>query len=115
MMYIFHYHFINPQKICQIFMVRESLQVPLPIFWLWPSTSNIQKTFKSPYISTEVNKYWSDNIPLMGQTMEEILMSRDTTIFLMQHLGFILNMEKSILNLAQEILGLTVNSVKMAL
>ena len=54
---------------------------------------------------------------LMGQTMEEILMSRDTTIFLLQHLGFVLNMEKSILNPAQEIefLGLTVNSAKMTL
>ena len=53
----------------------------------------------------------------MGQTMEEILMSRDTTIFLLQHLGFILNMEKSILNPVQEIefLGLIVNSVKMTL
>ena len=53
----------------------------------------------------------------MVQTMEEILMSRDITIFLLQHLGFILNKEKSILNPVQEIefLGLTVNSVKMAL
>ena len=44
-------------------------------------------------------------------------MSRDTTIFLLQHLGFILNMEKSILNPVQEIefLGLIVNSVKMTL
>ena len=44
-------------------------------------------------------------------------MSRDITIFLLQHLRFILNKEKSILNPVQEIefLGLTVNSVKMAL
>ena len=58
-----------------------------------------------------------DDMLLMGQTMEEILMSRDTTIFLLQHLGFILNMEKSILNPVQEIefLGLTVNPVKMTL
>ena len=42
---------------------REPLQVPLTLFWLRPSTSNIYKTFKSPYISTEANKYSSDNIP----------------------------------------------------
>ena len=49
--------------------------------------------------------------------MEEILMSRDTTIFLLQYLYFILNMEKSILTPVQEIefLGLTGNSVKMTL
>ena len=29
-----------------------------------------------------------DNIFLMGRTLEEILMSRDTLIFLLQHLGF---------------------------
>ena len=57
-----------------------------------------------------------DDMLLMGQTMEEILMSRDRTI-LLQHLRFILNMEKSILNPVQEIkfLGLTLNYVKMTL
>ena len=58
-----------------------------------------------------------DNMLIMGQKMEEILMSRDTVIFLMQHLGFFLNMEKSILNPVQEIdfLGVTTNSLKMCL
>ena len=53
----------------------------------------------------------------MGQKMEEILMGRDTTIFLLQYVGFILNMEISILNAVQEIefLTLTVSSVKMTL
>ena len=54
---------------------------------------------------------------IMGQTMEEILMSRDTVIFLLQLLGFVLNLEKSILNPVQEIgfLGVTINSLKMCL
>ena len=58
-----------------------------------------------------------DDMFLMGQTMEEILMSRDTTILLLQHLCFILNLERSSLNPVQEIeiLGLTINSVKMTL
>ena len=58
-----------------------------------------------------------DNMLIMGQTMEEILMSRDTVIFLLQHLGFVLNLEKSILNSVQEIefLGVTINSLKMCL
>ena len=33
---------------------------------------------------------------IMGQTLEKILMSRDTVIFLLQHLGFVLNLEKNI-------------------
>ena len=67
-------------------------------------------------MNIRVIKYLYDML-LMGKTMEEIIMSRDTTILLLQHLGFILNMEKSILNPVQEIeiLGLTVNSVKMTL
>ena len=60
--HIFQYHLC--QKICQIFIVREPLRVPLPMFWLRPSTSNIYKTFKSPYISTEVNKYLSDTLTI---------------------------------------------------
>ena len=52
-----------------------------------------------------------------GQTMDEILMSRDTVIFLLKHLGFVLNLEKSILNPVQEIefLVVTINSLKMCL
>ena len=53
----------------------------------------------------------------MDQTMEEILMSRDTVIFLLQHLGFVLNLEKSLLNTVWDIklLGLTINSLMMCL
>ena len=38
-----------------------------------------------------------DSMLLMGQTIKETLMSRDTTIFPLQHLGFIMNMDKSVL------------------
>ena len=49
--------------------------------------------------------------------MEEILMSRDTVIFLLQHLEDFLNMEKCILNLVQEteFLGAAIISLKMYL
>ena len=40
---------------------------------------------------------------MMGQTLEEILMARDTVILLLQNLVFVLNLDKSILSLAQEI------------
>lgn len=46
---------------------------------------------------------YRDDMRLMRQTIEEILMYKDTTIFLLQHLSFILNMVKSILNSVQEI------------
>ena len=39
----------------------------------------------------------------MGRTLEEILMSRDTLIFLLQHLGVVINLEKSVLKPSQQI------------
>ena len=58
-----------------------------------------------------------DHMLITGQRMEETLMSRDSVIFLQQHLGFVLNLKKFILNLVQKIefLGITINSLKMCL
>lgn len=41
-----------------------------------------------------------DDIPLMAKTLEEILMSRDALIFLLQNLGFVINIKNSALELA---------------
>ena len=43
-------------------------------------------------------KIYLDNILPMGATMEDILIFRETVVFYFQQLGFILNLEKSILN-----------------
>ena len=54
---------------------------------------------------------------LIGHSLEEIVMSRDTVIFLLQHLGFVINWKKSVLTPEQEIefLDLTINSVTLEL
>lgn len=44
-----------------------------------------------------------DNILTMGKSKEVILMSKDTLIFLLQHLGFIINVGKSVLEPTQKI------------
>ena len=51
---------------------------------------------------------------LMGHSTEEISMSRDIVIFLLQYLGFVINWKRSVLTPVQEIefLGLKNNSVK---
>ena len=43
--------------------------------------------------------------------MSEIFIARDTVIFLLQHVGFVMNLKKCVLDPAQEIelLGLIVN------
>ena len=54
---------------------------------------------------------------LICHSLEEIFMSRDTVIFLLQNLGFIINWKKSVLTPVQEIefFGLTMNSVTLKL
>ena len=53
----------------------------------------------------------------MGRTLEEILMSRDTLIFLLQHLGFVINLKELVLKPSQQIefLGLKIDSHTMTL
>ena len=56
-----------------------------------------------------------DDLWILGNSMSEIFMVRDSVIFLLQHLDFVINLKKCVSGLAQEIefLGLTVNSQTM--
>ena len=107
------------KKICSVFMVREPLLVTL-LMW-GPVLRIFIKLLKKPMpVLRRINIWiiiYLDDMLIMGQTMEEIRMSRDTLIFLLQHLGFVLNLEKSILNPVQEteFLWVTITSLKMGL
>ena len=54
---------------------------------------------------------------LIDHSLEETVMSRDTVIFLLQHLGFVINWEKSVLTPVQEteFSDQTINSVTLEL
>ena len=60
---------------------------------------------------------------LIDHSLEEVLMSRDTVILFLQHLGFVINWKKSVLTpvqerilwARQESLGQTINSVSLEL
>ena len=58
-----------------------------------------------------------DDLLIFGNTMEEILVARDSIIFLLQHLSFVINFKKCVLEPTQEIefLGVIVNSKTMTL
>ena len=58
-----------------------------------------------------------DDMLLIGHSLEEIVMSRDPVIFLLQHVEFVINLKKSVLTAVQEIefLGLTITSVTLEL
>ena len=53
----------------------------------------------------------------MGRMLPEILMVRDALVFLLQHLGFVIKLEKSVLHPVKQIefLGLVIDTEKMTL
>ena len=58
-----------------------------------------------------------DDMLLIGHTIEEKLIARDTVVFCLQQLGFVLNLQKSVLTPIQRIqfLGAAVDSLIMTL
>ena len=54
---------------------------------------------------------------LLGATIQELIMTRDTVIFLLQNLGFIINQKKSVFIPVQKIefLGVMIDSLEMTL
>ena len=58
-----------------------------------------------------------EDLLIFGNTIEEILVARDSVIFLLQHLEFAINFKKCVLEPTQEIqfLGIIVNSKTMTL
>ena len=109
------------QKTCAVSLVREALRISLPLFWTTPSTRTSTKLIKIPvlvlrHLNIPIIIYLDDML-LIDHTIEEPLMARDTVIFLLQQLGFALNLKKSELTPTQriEILGVTIDSLIMTL
>ena len=90
-------------------------------FGLAPAPRIFTKILKTPIsILRRLNirvVIYLDDMLILGSTIEELLCSRDTIIYLLQHLGFVINWNKSFLSPVQEIdfLGLLVNSKNMTL
>ena len=90
-------------------------------FGLGPALRIFSKLLKVPKaLLRRLNirlKIHLDDILLMGRTLEEILMSRDTSVFLLQHLSFVINLKKLVLKPSQQIefLGLKIDALTMTL
>ena len=56
-----------------------------------------------------------DNFPIIRKTLEEAIVTRDSVIYLLQNLGFIINLKVSVLHPTQriEFLGMMIDSVEM--
>ena len=90
-------------------------------FGLGPASQILSKLLKVPMkilrsINIKIIIYLG-NMLLIGRSLEEIVMSRDTVIVLLQHLRFVINWKKSVLTPVQKIefLGLEINSVTLEL
>ena len=88
-------------------------------FGLGPAPGIFTKLLKIPievlrHINITMIVYLDDML-LMGHSIEEISMCRDTVMFLLQHLGFVIKWKKSVLTPLQEIefLRLKINSVSL--
>ena len=81
-------------------MVRESYEFICLCFGLGPAPRIFTKLMKIPIsILRRINisvLIYLDDMLIMGQTLEEIQMSRDTVMFLLQNLGFVINLRKSV-------------------
>ena len=44
-----------------------------------------------------------DDLLILGKSMSELFMARDSAIFLLQHRGFVINLKKCVLDPVQEI------------
>ena len=107
-------------KICAVSLVREALRIFCLCFGLGPAPRIFIKLLKIPVLVLR-----RLNIPLIiylddmliGHTIRETLMARDTVIFFLQQLGFVLNLKKSLLGPTQriEFLWVTVDSLIMTL
>ena len=58
-----------------------------------------------------------DDILIFGSSQEEIEMARDTTLYLLENLGFVINQAKSVLSpsTVMEFLGVVINSVTLTM
>ena len=92
-------------------IMRQPLRVSLPLFWFLVSSKSFYQITKNPNCSF----VYLDDMLLMGRTLREIMTAMDTLIFLLQNLGFVINLKKLILQPAKqlEFLVLQMNTEKM--
>ena len=108
-------------KICTFFMEQQSLGIVCLCFGLAPAPRIFTKLLKVAIsILRKINirvVIYLDDLLIMGCSKKEVVQARDTVVFLLQHLGFVINQKKCVFSPVQEIvfLGLLVNSKNMTL
>ena len=82
-------------KISTVFLGRELVRVPVPLLWFRISSHNIHKIIKGSNLSFETSydkcHNYLDDLLILENSMSEIFMVKNSMIFLLQHLGVVVN------------------------
>ena len=109
------------KEICTVSVGRDSLQVPLSLFWSRSSSSNIYQNFKGTNFALEKASDSCDNISGRHVTRatdtRRVINEQRYNNFSSDSIGIVINLKKSILVPIQQIefLGLEIDSVEMKL
>ena len=92
-------------SLSEVFMGRESLRIPVSVFWSRKLFKVFTKILKVPISLLRcLNiRILLDDMLLMSQSIEILLVARDTVIFLLQHLGFVVNLKMLVMEPVQTI------------
>ena len=95
------------------------VRIPLSVFWTWSSPKVVYKTNESASLhplqivikNSSIPRCFSDTRENFGRK----ILSRDTVTYLVQDLGFVKNLKKSVLHPTQgiEFLGMITDLVEM--
>lgn len=99
-------------------METKDLPVSLPMYWSQSSTKNFYEANENSNSSSKEIKCSVNSVfRRHSDSLQEINMARDTLIFLLQHLGFTINMKKSVVEPVHQIqfLGVEVDSLNLKL
>ena len=79
---------------------RKLARVPVTMLWVGTSSPNIHKIIKGSNLSFEMSDDKGHNLSwrfiYFRKSRDEIFMARDSVIFLLQHLGFAINLKKCV-------------------
>ena len=77
----------------------------MPTFWFGPVPTIFKKLLKIPISALKRLMIrviiYLDDLLILGKSMSELFMTRDSAIFLLQHLGFVINLKKCVLDPVQ--------------
>ena len=94
------------KKISTVSSDRKLVRALVHKLWFGPVPTILKKLLKIPISALKRLMIrviiYLDDLLILGKSMSELFMARDSAIFLLQHLGFVINLKKCVLDSVQE-------------